>query len=96
MTKIYSDHYNNDIGCDRYENVLDSTAYHLCLSPAERATLLTTGAVVIHDLIMEPLLIQMETAPEERTAAEILYVNDYGVLRWWVNEETKEAGTVQL
>lgn len=86
MTKIYSNHYDRSVG-NGFENVLDATAYHLNLSPAERATLLTTGSVVINDLIMEPLLIQMEQAPDVMTAGEIMVAGDYGVERWVYNDE---------
>lgn len=53
------------------------------------------GAVQINDIIMHPLLVQLEVAPENNTGGEIVFVDDYGnVTRWWCNGD--KSGEVQL
>lgn len=73
---------------------VESVADDLYMTPAEKATLLTAGAVQINDLIMQPLIVQIEEEPEEYSAVETMHVNDYGVQRWWCNG--RRDGQVQL
>jgi len=88
MTKFYS--LIQDWDCT-IRDAVDSVTDDLFLTPAERATLLSAGAVVINNLIMEPLIVQIEPEPEDYKHYELLRVNDYGVVRW-----TDERGYVQL
>lgn len=81
--KIYSFIHENrfpfaaSVGC---------VADELKLTPAESATLTAKGAVVLHDVLYEPLLVQLEAEPEEYTAVESISIDDYGnVSRWWCN-----------
>lgn len=70
-------------------------ANELKLTPAESATLTAKSAVILNDVLYEPLLVQLEAEPEDYTAVESVIIDDYGnVSRWWCNGEA--SGTVQL
>lgn len=75
--------------------LIDSYSDDLFLTPAERATLATRGAVQINDVLDVPLLMHLDSEPEVYDCGELISLDDYGNVNRWAYANGA-SGTVQL